>query len=106
MQFDFKNLTESKKLTLATVGNLWQKSYKAILVILLVVAIASGAYIWRKSLSGGQWSEEKKQEYLNAQNKGVIFKEGDFKKATEDVEMRKKKADGEQESIKDIFKAY
>ena len=110
MQFDFKldnKKTITSKTQLITVaGHFWQKIYKIIFFILLLCMIALGAYFWQKNLLGEAWSAEKKQEYLDSQNKDVIFKENDFKKALIDIEMRKNGDTDNQEIIKDIFKSY
>lgn len=110
MQFDFKlgkNKTiNSKTQLLPALGLFWQKIYKTVLFVLLGLAILLGAFFWQKSLSGGGWSAEKKQEYLNTQNKGVTFRENDFKKVLADIELRKQDATTNQMERRDIFKSY
>ncbi len=110
MQFDFKlgstNKITSKAQFIAATGSFWQKIYKLVFFIFLFCMIALGGYIWQISLSGGTWSAEKKQEYLDSQNKDVVLKENDFKKALTDVEMRKTNNIENQEILKDIFKSY
>jgi predicted membrane protein len=106
LKYDFKNGPSSKKAIFSAVGNFWQKIYMSIFFIFLICAVAFGVYVWRNSLSGGQWSEEKKQEYIKAQSSGVSFNENDFKKASEDIDFRKQENIGNQEPIRDIFKAY
>ncbi|KKQ53184.1 MAG: hypothetical protein US70_C0005G0018 [Parcubacteria group bacterium GW2011_GWD2_38_11] len=110
MQFDFKlnfkKATVTEMQIIPAIGLFWRKRYKSIFLVFLVTVIILSAYIWQRSLSGGEWSPEKKQEYLNAQNKGVIFNENNFKKALADIEMRKQDIADEQKQARDIFKAY
>lgn len=110
MQFDFKlglkKTTTSKTQLIPMIGIFWQKIYKIVFFIFLIGMVVLGGYIWQKSLSGGEWSAEKKQEYLDAQNKSVVFKESDFKKALSDVETRRQENTDSQQPAKDIFKAY
>lgn len=110
MQVDFKSgfgkINFSKMQLIPALGFFWQKTHKFIFAIFLIGLIVLGWYIWSNSLSGGEWSSERKQEYLDAQNKSVVFKEDAFRNALADIEMRKQnKAVGKKE-IKDIFKAY
>lgn len=100
-----KKITVSKTKLLQGVALFWKKIYKTIVLILFVAAISLGAYIWRSALSGGGWSEERKSEYLNSQNKSVIFNEKSFEKALADLRLRKSGQDNQQ-PVKDIFKDY
>lgn len=105
-KFGFRKTATSKIQLISAIGFFWQKIYKLVFLVFLVSMIALGGYIWRKSLSGGEWSAEKKQEYLDAQNKGVVFKENDFKKALSDVELRKRNDSDEKKPVKNVFKPY
>ncbi|MDD5463553.1 MAG: hypothetical protein PHP62_00170 [Candidatus Moranbacteria bacterium] len=106
MQFDFKKLTTNNGQLFSSVVIFWQKIYKTVFFIFLAIVILLSGYVWQRSLSGGQWSAEKKQEFLDAQNKGVVFKESVFNKALSDVELRKQEKASENKGIKDIFKDY
>ena len=110
MEFDLKlgsnKETMSKTQLLSAVGSFWKKIYKIIFSVILVGAIILSGYIWRKSLTGGGWSAEKKQEYLDAQNRGVVFVEKDFKEALSNVELRKQSTETNQQPVRDIFKNY
>jgi hypothetical protein len=111
MKFDFK--FGDKKTSISTArlvsaaGFFWQKISKIVLVVFLGAMIFLGGYIWQKSLSGGAWSDEKKQEYLDTQNKEVILNESSFEKAFLNVEMRKKNISNDNTKVrKNIFKTY
>ncbi|EKE18963.1 MAG: hypothetical protein ACD_9C00184G0002 [uncultured bacterium] len=104
-KFGFKKTAESNFQIISVIGNFWRKIYKFIFLFLLLGVIIFSFYIWQNSLSGGSWSEQKKEEYLNSQSKRIILKENDFKKAIEDVELRRQEFI-KQEPIRDIFKSY
>lgn len=110
MQLDFKSGFTKKTIAspqlIAATGLFWQKIYKIIFFIFLTAMIVLGGYIWNRSLSGGAWSEEKKQEYLNSQNTGVVFNQKNFEKALADIELRKNGSAKNTETMKDIFKDY
>ncbi|HEX8974379.1 MAG TPA: hypothetical protein VF817_02730 [Patescibacteria group bacterium] len=72
---------------------------------LLISAVVAGWYIWQKGLYSSAWSEEKKQQYLEEQSKGVIFGEKDFNKALDDINSRKNYDVGQYQSVKDVFAA-
>lgn len=105
-KFGSEKATMSKTQLVSAAGNFWQRIYKIIFVILLFLSSLLGAYLWQRSLSGGMWSDEKKQEYLNANSKGIVFNETKFRKALADVELRKQETKVDTQNLKNIFKAY
>lgn len=108
MQFDFKlnfNKTDNSKSQMTTlVGVFRRRAYRIVFSFLLIGAVLFGAYVWQKGLSGGKWTEEKKQEYLNAHRNGIVFKANDYEKAINDVESRRKEEISDSQPMKDIFK--
>jgi hypothetical protein len=84
----------------------WQKTHAILFFIYFVALISLGIYLWQQNMSGKEWSAEKKQEYMNTQNKRVIFKESDFQKAVDDIQVRKNASNSAFQPIKDIFKPY
>lgn len=107
MELGFKiGGNESGGNLISSLGSLWQKYHKYVLLFVTLLFIGYAGWIWRSNLMGGEWTEEKKQEYLSAQSKSVIFREADFKKAAEDFESRKKQDIKDKSSIKDIFRSY
>ena len=110
MQFDldlnFKKNINSKEQLIAAIGSFWQKIYKTILFVFLLCMIILSGYVWKNSLSGSVWSDQKKQEYLNSQNNSVVFNEKNFKKALLDIEQRGEFVMGDNGAGKDIFKSY
>jgi hypothetical protein len=106
MQLDFKKINISSTQLVPALGFFWQKIHRFIFFVVLICLIGLGWYIWQKSLTGGEWSSERKQEYLDAQNKSVVFKEEAFRKALADIERRKENNAVDKKEIKDIFKSY
>jgi hypothetical protein len=110
MQFNFKFGTKKelsrKRGIVESLGYFWHKIYKTIFFIFLFIMIIVSAYVWNMSLSGGEWSAEKKQKYLDAQSSGVNFNENNYKKVLVDIELRKKIEWANEIEIKDIFKSY
>ena len=107
IKLDFKNgSSAASKQVGKVVAQLWQKIHTTIFLVFLTALLLLGGYVWQQSLHGTGWSNAKKQEYLNTQNKTVIFKENDFKKVADDVQSRKDASASLYEPIKDIFKPY
>lgn len=96
----------NKEKIVSLIAHFWEKIHTWLFFFLLLVVIAFGGYIWQQNLYGEGWSMEKKQEYMNTQNKSVLFKEKDFQKVINDIQMRKEENAKEYQPIKDIFKAY
>ena len=111
MKIDFKlfsgNVSNfSKEKLVSLIAHAWQEIHTILFFILLFVAIVLGGYIWQQNLYGKGWSVERKQEYINTQNKSVIFKENDFQKVIDNISLRKEENSKEYQIMKDIFKAY
>lgn len=102
-KFGFKKEAKAGKHDNFNLVSFWQKISKIVFSIFLGAIIFLSIFVWQKSLSGGGWSEEKKQEYLNSQSKSVFLKENDFEKATKDVEARRQGAI-KKDQPRDIFK--
>lgn len=85
---------------------LWKKIHTLLFFSFLLCMIGLGGYIWQRNVSGSGWSEEKKQEYLNTQNKRTIFRESDFRKAIEGTQKRKNNISEDYQGVRDIFKSY
>lgn len=87
-------------------ARVWNKIHMMLFFLLLIGFIAAGWRIWQQSLSGAGWSQQKKQDYLNSQNKEITFKEKEFVKTIEDMEARQRARSEEYRSIKNIFLPY
>lgn len=107
MKFDIKidSKMDLKQIT-ETASDVWQKIHMSLFFFALLIAIAIGGYVWKQNVYSGEWSNIKKQEYLNTQNKEVIFKENDFQKISEDILLRKEENTKEYQPMKDIFTPY
>jgi len=85
---------------------IWDKGHKIVLVIFFIALVGLGSYVWYQSIYSGQWSADKKQQYLNSQEKGVSLKEWEFNKTLDDIKQRKQAFDSDYTPIKDIFIPY
>lgn len=88
------------------VSRIWQKTHILLFFVVLIIFIVIGGYVWKQSIYSGEWSNEKKQEYLNTQNKEVIFKEEDFQKVLNDISSRQDEISKTYQPIKDVFNPY
>jgi hypothetical protein len=99
-----------KKITLAKVFSglsfLWLKVYKLLIVLYLLAAIGFGSYVWYQNLYSGQWSQDKKQKFIDSQEKTIILKEKDFRNTLSEIEKRKIEFEKEYQTEKDIFIPY
>ncbi|HOW60484.1 MAG TPA: hypothetical protein P5548_01880 [Candidatus Moranbacteria bacterium] len=77
-----------------------------IFFVVLLGFIAIGSYIWWKNIYSGEWSSEKKQEYMNIQNKKIMLNEKDLNNVIDDISLREDEFLREYQPVKDIFKAY
>lgn len=100
-----KNKT-APKITIGSLVKFWNKSYAIFFVILFVALAGYGAFIWYDSLYAGTWSADKKQQYLNSQEKSISLKEREFNSALEEIGRRKAEYEKEYQPIKDIFVPY
>jgi hypothetical protein len=87
-------------------GNLWKKSHRILFFVLLFGAITLGFYQWNRNLYSSTWSNAKKKEFINSQDKGVVLNENNFKKALDIVAQREEENSKKSEPKKDFFKAY
>ncbi len=91
---------------ISLMGQAWQKTHTLLFFVFFIALVVLGGYLWQKSLYKGAWSDQRKQEYLNSQGKGVVFKEDDFKKVTADIQARQEENARPYQPLKDIFKSY
>jgi hypothetical protein len=85
---------------------IWEKYHKFLLVIIFLGLVSFGGYIWYDSFYSGAWSEDKKQQYLNSQEKSVTLKEKEFKRVLDNIDQRKQEYQGEYQQVKDVFQTY
>jgi hypothetical protein len=101
---------ESFKIKLQNFGKgiigFWMSRHMIFFFIFFIAAILAGGFVWKNSLNGFGWSEEKKLEYINSQSKGVSLNEKEYAKVIEEVKAREEASSRNSNDIKDIFKAY
>lgn len=106
IKLNFSSSKISGKDLLKSTAIAWKKSRKIIFLIIMLSFIFAGWNIWTKSISGSGWSQQRKQEFMDAQNKQVEFKEREFNKIKEEVESRQQKSAENLQELKDVFKNY
>lgn len=82
----------------------WFKHYKKVFIVIFVLVIGGGGYIWYVSLYKSQWSEFQKQQYINSQEKKESFDEQVFDEIIKAIEDRRSVYEGSPMEVKDIFK--
>lgn len=83
----------------------WFKHYKKIFIVVFVLIIAAGSYVWYVNLYKAHWSEEQKQQYIQTQEKKEVFKEQDFNETLRIIEERQQAYEAEPLKMQDIFQA-
>lgn len=107
MNLNFKNFSPSALKQFASfAAHLWHKLRTLLFFIFSLAIIALGVYIWQQSLFGKGWDDARKQEYINSQSRRVIFKEEEFGKILNDIQVRKNVSENQYQPSKDIFKPY
>lgn len=104
MEINFSNIrTNYKKLGLEARNFLAAKGLE-FLILIAVVLLAYGGYLWYKFIFHPQWSEGRKQEYMNTQEKETVFNQNKFSAVIGEIEARKNEYNKKIENIPDIFK--
>lgn len=85
---------------------LWEKSFRVVFAVFFIALVGLGAYIWYESIYSGEWSADKKQQYLDSQEKSVTLKQQEFNKALNDIAQRQTAFKADYVPIKDIFVPY
>ncbi|MDO8529570.1 MAG: hypothetical protein Q7S18_02795 [bacterium] len=84
----------------------WSNYSKLVFIIFSVAILLAGGYLWYKNIYQSEWSDEKKRQHKNAQNKEVIFKEKEFDDVFEEIKRKNKVYEGASKPVKDIFEPY
>ena len=112
MNIDFKKINlkslsdfDIKKI-IDVLARTWQKIHTFVFFVLLAISIALGIYIWQNNIYGGGWTDDRKQEFLNSQNRGIIFRKDEFQRVINDIQRRQSNVIQDNKQLKDIFKPY
>ncbi len=84
----------------------WDKYRKACFIFFSLAVMLFGFYLWYKYLYQSDWSNEEKSQYISSKNKEVEFKDQEFKKVLQGIEVRRAAYEKPSELAKDIFKPY
>ena len=79
-------------------GNRW------IIFVSLICMTLFCINLWYKYIYHSEWSEEAKKEYLNSQERGVLFDKERFNDVVLQQEKRKSEFEKESEKEEDIFR--
>lgn len=75
-----------------------------VLLAIALIALGYCGFLWYKFVSKPQWSESKRQEYINTKENKLKFDQGKFDKAIGEIEKRKSEYNTKTENITDIFR--
>jgi hypothetical protein len=83
----------------------WLKYYKLFFILLFLIVLGIGSFIWYDTFYRFGWSDEKKQQYTLTQNRNINLRESEFNQMLETIKKRKQNYESPEESLKDIFKS-
>ncbi|HLB50880.1 MAG TPA: hypothetical protein VJL38_01740 [Patescibacteria group bacterium] len=95
--------TIDPSMLLANAGQLWVRFFKFFLLFLFLGAAAWGGVLWYDSIYDSGWSDERKEAYLQEQQKNVQFKEENFSAVIEATQARRAAAAQEVPFFRDLF---
>lgn len=99
-----KNIDQGK--IISNLEMIWKRIYKILFFLFFLGAIFFGGYVWNRNLHSSTWDEQKKQEFVRTQDKGVVFNEKDFERALDIVNQRAEENAKTPEIGKDFFDSY
>lgn len=107
LKLDFKKGNSgSGKSALVLAAKIWIKSRTILFFVLLLASIVGGGFIWQKSVSGSGWSAERKQEFMDSQDKNVQFKQQAYLKVLDQIKQREEENNRQYQPVKNIFSSY
>lgn len=77
---------------------------RTFIFILAVAGTAYCVFIWYSTIYRPEWSESKKQEYINNKDRGVLFDRAKFEEIMKNSQARKNELEKTPESVNDIFR--
>lgn len=77
---------------------------RVVLLCVAILALGYCSYLWYKLVSRPEWSEGKKQEYINTKENKLKFEQAKFDKVIAEIEKRKNEYNNKIENITDIFR--
>ena len=106
MKIDLKNFGKNidTKAILKKVGEVTVKKEKLMLAGLSIVLIGYCGYLWYAYSYHYQWTESRKQEYINNKSAGTVFNKTKFDHVVEIIKARQAEYQKDADKPKDIFK--
>lgn len=80
------------------------KKRRWILAFVALALLAYCAFLWYRYIYNAQWSDGKKQEYIQTKAKDVVFDENKFNEVAGEIEKRKSEAKNNLTGLRDIFR--
>ncbi len=91
---------------ISSLESFWKRTYKLLFFSLLACVIFFGAYVWNQNLYSSIWSPQQSQDFMDTQDKGIIFNENNYKKALEIIKQRSDENVKQVDAGKDFFLPY
>jgi len=86
---------------------IWDRSYVSIFTLFFLGCVIFAMFIWRQSMSDSAgWSQERKTQFLNSQQVGIVFKQNDFEQALKNIQSRQAAFNTDIQPMKDVFVKY
>ena len=100
-----KRATKKEKIILLVKEGLafWLRHQTFIFILLLVISICLGAYVWFQGMYQSAWSDEKKQEFLKTQDTDIRLKGADMEKVLNEMKKRKTIMESQDGETRNIF---
>ncbi len=102
--FTFTDFNKSNVISI--VESFRRKIYRVIFFLLLLASIFFGGYIWHQNLYSSTWTADRVQEFVNTQDKGIVFNENNYKKALDIIGRRNQENAKSPSAGSDFFVGY
>lgn len=81
-------------------------SRKISLMVFFVAVLTAGycVYLWYNFIFRPEWSEVKKQEYINSKDKGIVFNRSRFQNIIDEFKSREGQSQKNISDLTDIFR--
>jgi len=106
MKIDFKNFSEKIK-TIdwpKKIGSFAVQKEASILVAVFIIFLGYLGYVWYLYAHNYQWTDARRQEYVNTKNSGISFNKGKFENVLHDINARRDEYQKNVDNPRDIFR--
>jgi hypothetical protein len=81
----------------------WYQHYKKLFLVGFIGVLGSGGYFWYSNLYQYQWTEEKKNQFVEQHFKATVFREKQFRQLVDGLKDRAKRHEEPVSLARDIF---